>query len=90
MKPSRLKGQRYLAGLVIAFAVTFFLAGTLGPARHSPYYLFIVPLPALIALVLGRRAWSSKDERSTRFSSAALLLLLAVLVLSHLLPRSTG
>ena len=90
MKRSQRQGSRYLAGLVIAFAVTFFLVGTLGPARHSPYYLVIVPLPALVALVLGWRAWSSKDERSTGFSSAALLLLLAVLVLSHLLPRSTG
>ena len=90
MKPSRLKGQRYLAGLVIAFAVMFFLVGTLGPPRHSPYYLFIVPLPALVAVALGGRAWSLKDERSTRLSSAALILLLAVLLLSHLLPRSTG
>lgn len=90
MKRSQHKGRRYVAGLVIAFAVTFFLVGTLGPARHSPYYLVIVPLPALIALVLGWRAWSSNDEWSTRFSFAALLLLMAVLVLSHLLPRSTG
>lgn len=90
MKGSRLKGQRYLAGLVVAFAVAFFLVGTLGPPRHSPYYFAIVPLPALIALVLGLRAWSLKEERSTGFSSAALLLLVAVLVLSHLLPRSTG
>ncbi len=90
MKRSQRQGRRYLGGLVIAFAIAFFLVGTLGPARHSPYYLLIVPLPAFIALVLGWRAWASRDERSTLFSTAALLLLVAVLVLSHLLPRSTG
>jgi hypothetical protein len=90
MKQSKRRGNHYLAGLVIAFALAFFAVGTLGPAGHSPYYPAIVPLPALIALVLGWRAWSSRDERSTRFSGAALLLLVAVLLFSHLLPRSTG
>ena len=53
--------------------------GTLGPARHSLYYLLIVPLPAAIALVLGWRAWSVQNERSAAYSAAALILLVAVL-----------
>jgi len=88
MRQSQRNGSRYLAGLVILFATVFFVVGTLGPARHSPYYPVIVPLPALVALILGCRAWALEDERSTRFSAAALALLVAVLVLSHLLPRS--
>jgi hypothetical protein len=89
MMKSQVTGNRYLAGLVIVFAILFFVVGTLGPARRSPYYLAIVPPPALIAAVLGWRAWTSR-ERSTLYSTAALLLLLVVLVFSHLLPRSTG
>jgi cytochrome bd-type quinol oxidase subunit 2 len=82
-------GRRYLGALVIAFALVFFVVGTLGPAHRSPYYLAIVPLPAAIAAFLGWRAWTSR-ERSTAFSAAALVLLLVVLVFSHLLPRSHG
>ena len=89
MKRSQRQGNRYLAGLVIAFAIVFFIVGTLGPAHHSPYYLAIVPLPSAIALFLGWRAWS-ESEKSTAYSAAALVLLLLVLVFSHLLPRSTG
>lgn len=84
------RGDRYLAGLVIAFAIAFFIVGTLGPAHHSPYYLAIVPLPVVIALLLGWRAWSSQSQKSTAYSVAALVLLLLVLIFSHLLPRSTG
>jgi heme O synthase-like polyprenyltransferase len=90
MKRSQRQGNRYLAGLVIAFAIVFFIVGTLGPARHSPYYLAIVPLPAAIAVILGWRAWSSESEKSTGYSAVALVLLLLVLVFSHLLPRSAG
>ena len=90
MMRSQRIGNRYLAGLVVAFALAFFAIGTLGPARHSPYYWLIVPLPAVIALVLGWRAWSLEKDRSTAYSAAALLLLLLVLTLSHLLPRSHG
>jgi hypothetical protein len=82
-------GSRYLAGLVILFALLFVIVGTVGPAHRSPYYLAIVPLPAAIAAFLGWRAWNSK-ERSAAFSAAALVLLLVVLVFSHLLPRSHG
>ncbi|HEX5239302.1 MAG TPA: hypothetical protein VFW39_12675 [Sphingomicrobium sp.] len=81
-------GRHYLAGLVIAFALIFFFVGTFGPAHRSPYYLAIVPLPAVIAALLGWRAWTSR--RSTALSAAALVLLLLVLVFSHLLPRSAG
>lgn len=83
-------GRRYLAGLAIAFAILFLIVGTVGPAHRSPYYPLIVPLPALIAIVLGWRAWLSRDEKSVSYSAAALALLLAVLVFSHLLPRSTA
>ena len=90
MMKSQRTGNLYLAGLVIVFALAFFAVGTLGPPRHSPFYLLIVPLPAGIALILGWRAWNSTKERSTKFSAAALVLLLVVLIFSHLLPRSTG
>ena len=82
-------GGRYLAGLVIAFALLFLLVGTIGPAHRSSYYFAIVPLPAGIAALLGWRAWTSEDH-STGFSAGALALLLLVLVFSHLLPRSHG
>ena len=84
---SQRMGSRYLAGLVMAFAIAFFAVGTLGPPHHSPYYLAVVPLPAVIALFLGWRAWKD-DKRSTAYSAAALVLLIAVLGLAHLLPRS--
>jgi hypothetical protein len=87
MKARQRLGRRYLAALVMAFAVLFFVVGTLGPAHRSPFYWLIVPLPAAVALFLGWRSWSS-EERSTAYSAAALGLLLAVLFLSHLLPRS--
>jgi hypothetical protein len=87
MRSQRL-GNRYLAGLVIALSLLFFIVGTLGPAHRSPYYLAIVPVPALIGLGLGWRAWTADDRRSPAYSAAALVLLLAVLLLSHLLPRS--
>ena len=89
MRSRQRVGRRYLAGVVIAFAVIFFLVGTFGPAHRSPYYLAIVPLPAAIAAILGWLAWTSK-ERSTALSAAALVLLLLVLVFSHLLPRSAA
>jgi hypothetical protein len=87
---SQAAGRRYLAGLAIAFALLFFIVGSLGPAHHSPYYWLIVPPPALIAFLLGWRAWSATGDRSVRLSAAALILLMMVLVFSHLLPRSTG
>jgi len=88
MRRSQRTGNRYLAGLVMAFALLFFAVGTLGPARYSPYYLAIVPLPAAISLFLGWRAWVVGRDRSTAYSAAALALLVAVLGFSHLLPRS--
>ena len=89
MMRSQRIGNRYLAGLVMVLAIAFFVVGTLGPAHHSPYYLAIVPLPAFVALALGWRAWSS-SPRSPAYSAGGLLLLLGVLIVSHLLPRSTG
>jgi hypothetical protein len=90
MMRSQRFGNRYLAGLVIALSLLFFIVGTLGPAHRSPYYFAIVPLPALIGVALGWRAWSAEDSRSPGYSAAALVLLLAVLLFSHLLPRSGG
>jgi hypothetical protein len=86
---SQRTGRRYLAALVVMFALAFLVVGTLGPAGHSPYYWLIVPAPALVAAGLGWRAWSS-EERSTAYSAAGLVLLLVVLVFSHLLPRSAA
>jgi hypothetical protein len=83
------RGRRYLAGVVMIGAILFLVVGTLGPARHSPYYFAIVPPPALIGFALGWRAWSY-ECRSTAYSAAALVLLILVLILSHLLPRSAG
>jgi hypothetical protein len=87
MMATQRQGRRYLAGLVMIFALAFMVVGTLGPAHRSPYSLAIVPVPGLVAMFLGWRAWSS-EEKSTAFSAAALALLLFVLVFSHLLPRS--
>ena len=87
MMRSQRQERRYLAGLVIVFGLMFFTVGTLGPAHHSPYYLAIVPLPAAIAIVLGCLAWSD-ERRSAAFSISALVILILVLFLSHLLPRS--
>ena len=89
MMASKRTGTRYLAGLVIAFAILFLIVGTLGPARHSPYYWLIVPPPSAIALFLGWLAWTS-EEKSTAYSTSALVILILVLGFSHLLPRSTG
>jgi hypothetical protein len=89
VRRSQRQGNRYLAGLVIFFALLFFVIGTLGPAHRSPYYLVIVPVPALIAIFLGRRAWFS-EQKSTVYSAMAMVLLLLVLAFSHLLPRATG
>jgi hypothetical protein len=89
MRERQRTGRRYLAGLVMLMAIAFFVLGTIGPARHSPYYLAIVPPPALIAFAFGWRAWSS-ERRSTAYCAAALALLIAVLFFSHLLPRSAG
>jgi hypothetical protein len=86
---SQRQGNRYLAGLVIVFALAFMAIGTLGPAHRSPYFLAIVPIPGLVALFLGWRAWSS-DQRSAANSAAALVLLVFVLAFSHLLPRSAA
>jgi len=84
---SQCQGRHYLAGLVIFFALLFFVVGTLGPAHRSPYYLAIVPPPAAIALVLGLLAWRD-ERRSVAYSTAALVMLALVLGFSHLLPRS--
>ena len=89
MRRSQHLGNRYLAGLVMIFAIIFFVLGTFGPAHRSPYYWLIVPPPALAAFALSWGAWRS-SERSTVYSAVALLLLLAVLGFSHLLPRSHG
>ena len=88
MRRAQRAGNRYLAGLVVAFSILFFVIGTLGPARHSSYYLAIVPLPAAITLILGCKAWTLRNDRSSAYSAAALVLLIAVLGFSHLLPRS--
>ena len=86
---SQRTGRRYLAGLAIAFALAFMVAGALGPANQSPYYPEIVFVPGLTALLIGWRAWSM-NERSVTLSAVALLLLLLVLIFSHLLPRAAG
>ena len=79
-------GRRYLAGVVMLVALLFSVVGTLGPARHSPFYWLIVPFPTAVAIALGWRAWSA-EEKSTAYSASALVFLLMVLVFSHLLPR---
>ena len=82
-------GRRYLAGFVMVIATLFFITGRLGPAHRSPFYPLIVPPPALIAFGLGLCAWFSQ-RRSTFYSTAALVVLLAVLIFAHFLPRTMG
>jgi hypothetical protein len=80
---------RLFAMLTIALAGSFLVVGTLGPAHRSPYYWWIVPPPALLALALGWKAWVT-PEKSARLATAAIALLLIVLVFSHLLPRASA
>ena len=84
MMQSQRIGGRYLAALTMVFAAAHFVIGTLGPVRQSPFYLLLVPLPALAALALGWRAWRKPGGKSASYSEAALATLLLALFLWRL------
>jgi hypothetical protein len=78
---SQRTGNRYLAGLVMAFALTYLILASVRPGVLTPY--FFTPLPGVIALFLGWRAWSSRGGQSVGYSTAGLVILLAGLALAR-------
>ena len=89
---SRKTGNKYLAGLVVAFALvhlaTILTAASLSwPARSHGGLVVIVLLvgflPAAAAIYFGVRGWLSPGNRSWAYSTAGLLVLLVALAVSH-------
>lgn len=89
---ARKAANRYLAGLVVAFALTH-LATVLTaallswPVRNHGDLVVIVLLlgllPAAAAIYFGVRGWSSPGTKSWASSTAGLLVLFAALAVSH-------
>jgi hypothetical protein len=86
-------GRRYLAGFVIAAALVHLAAMVIesldrwnagARAMAAGSFLLVGLIPAIAALLLARKAWTTKDERSADYSVAGLFVLLAALILSHL------
>jgi hypothetical protein len=87
MMRSQRIGNRYLAGLVIAFGVLYFALTCAETALGRRYWLNFVLLglvPAMAALLLSLRAWSAVPGASDRYSAAGLIILIAALVSSRL------
>jgi hypothetical protein len=82
MMRSQRIGRRYLAAFVMALAFAYLVLGSLG--RTHLWTHFLTPLPALVGLFLGWRAWSTSEGRSVGYSTAGLLILLAALAISRL------
>jgi hypothetical protein len=82
MIESRTIGERYVAGLTMAFALVYLAAATFGPLTISPN--FLSSIPAFLALLLGRRGWSAPTGASIRYSVAGLIVLLSGLALTRL------
>jgi hypothetical protein len=83
-------GNRYFAGLVMAFAMLHLIIGSLGPVRQSPYFVILVVLPALAAFILGGRAWSSTNGKWPGHSAAGLVILILAQVLWRLNSGTFG
>ena len=86
-------GRRYLAGLVMAFAVVYLAATCVASAFawRDTYPLWRVTnwfalglVPALAAFVLGLRTWSAEQANSGTLSVVALVILLVAIVLWQL------
>lgn len=84
MMRSKRLGNRYLAALVMALGAAHLVVGTLGPARQSPNFFLLIPLPAIIAIFVGWQAWTTEDTKSAGYSAAGLVILLVALAFSHL------
>ena len=89
---SRSMANRYLAGLVIAFAVlhvaTVILATALLWSRRNHAELAVDLLllgivPGIIAALLGLWGWTARNGRSASWSAGGLAVLLAAMAVSH-------
>jgi hypothetical protein len=83
-------GTRYLASFVIASAIVYFAATCIASAMawrdtYRPWlvtnWLALGLVPSVVALVLGRRAWSAN---SAALSAVALIVLLVAVTLWQL------
>ncbi|HWI87701.1 MAG TPA: hypothetical protein VNS11_00440 [Sphingomicrobium sp.] len=83
-------GGRYLAGLVMGFALLYLAATCIASAlawrdTYPPWlltnWLALGLVPSLIAAVLGRRAWSSNSAAP---SAVALIVILVAIALWQL------
>jgi len=93
MMRSQQQGNRYLAGLVIAFASLHFgltcaATAIFWSSRNHAHlvanFMLLGLLPAAAALFCGFRAWSAPGSRSATLSACGLLILLLGLGISHL------
>jgi hypothetical protein len=84
---SQRTGNRYLAGLVIAFSFIYLgltsARAALGQLSFGDLAL-LGALPAAIAFLLGLRAWRSTGNASPFYSAIALMVLITGLALSRL------
>jgi hypothetical protein len=74
-------GERYLAGLVMAFAAVYFLAAVSGPLSSPRIFATV---PAVLALLLGRHAWLAPSGKSVRYSVTGLFILLSGIAVTRL------
>jgi fructose-specific phosphotransferase system IIC component len=80
-------GRRYLAGLVMAGALIHL--GAIGYAAAEqrnalPGFLVAGAAPAAIAIFLGQRAWTTRDDGSALYAAGGLVVLLIGAVLARL------
>ena len=92
MMRSKQAGRRYLAGLVIAGAlvhlgaIAFAAFLTDRPADHRgdfSGFLIAGAAPAAVAIFLGQRAWTSRDDRSAFYAAGGLVVLLIGAILAR-------
>jgi len=72
-------GRRYLAGLVIAGAIIHL--GAIGYAASEQRdalagFLIAGAAPAAVAIFLGQRAWTTRDDSSAFYAAGGLVVLL--------------
>ena len=85
-------GRRYLAGLVIAGALVHlgaiafaaFHEGRSGDHDNAlSGFLIAGAVPAIIAIFLGQRAWSTRDDSSALYAAGGLVVLLIGAILAR-------
>jgi hypothetical protein len=80
-------GRRYLAGLVIAGALIHL--GAIGYAASGQRdalagFLIAGAAPAAIAIFLGHRAWTAREDSSALYAAGGLVVLMIGAVLARL------